>query len=210
VPPPPPPSPAACEAAILKICGACGKPSVLTLKCYEACCQQHCAQVKAAGCPKCQPDVGEWRQPGGSVPTVVARALSTDDATATRRPAAAALARRRVMAWMALTSNASDTARQLDEARRRAAAGNLTDVSPTFFGTGPNGSLVGTPDAALVRALQAAGLRVHPLVAGWGAGPRQGIAAAVEHPEAFAAAAVAMYVAMYGELFLGPQKYLRL
>ena len=109
--------------------------------------------------------------------------------------------RRRVMAWMALTSNLTDNKRQIDEAKLRAEAGNLTDVSPTFFGTGANGSLSG-PDpklcggrtcAALVRELQAAGLRVHPLVAGWGAGPRGGIADATMYPETFAANAVRVF-----------------
>ncbi len=54
-PPPPTPSPASCAAAIEQLCGACGKPSVITLKCYEKCCQDHCAEIKKAGCPKCAP-----------------------------------------------------------------------------------------------------------------------------------------------------------
>jgi hypothetical protein len=54
-PAPPAPSPANCEAAIGRLCGKCGKPSIVTLKCYEDCCVTHCAELKAAGCPRCTP-----------------------------------------------------------------------------------------------------------------------------------------------------------
>ena len=105
---------------------------------------------------------------------------------------------RRVMAWMALTANASDTLRQLAEAKVRARAGNLTDVSPTMFGTGPNGSIAppichGRPCKELVRELQSAGLKVHPLIAGWGAGPLGGIANAIEFPETFVESALKIF-----------------
>ena len=54
-PPPPAPSPANCEAAIKRICGHCGSPSIITLKCYETCCVANCDALKAAGCPRCTP-----------------------------------------------------------------------------------------------------------------------------------------------------------
>ena len=112
--------------------------------------------------------------------------------------------RRRVMAWMALTANVSDNLRQLAEAKRRANANNLTDISPTFFGASANGTFsapwpagggVRTPCArcgnlsggcrAFVAELKAAGLRVHPLIAAWGAGPLGGIAMAINFPKQF-------------------------
>jgi hypothetical protein len=119
-------------------------------------------------------------QPGRQHGTVV----KTDDAAATSPPP------RRVMAWMSAdcfngikatsclggsTGNITDIERQAAEALRRAAAKQLTDLSPTTYKFGPNGTVLYDRCGMVCERLQpkfaGAGLRVFPLVAAFGIRP---------------------------------------
>eukprot|EP01051_Picozoa_sp_SAG22_P007720 SAG22_NODE_553_length_9168_cov_5.758628_7_plen_312_part_00 len=95
---------------------------------------------------------------------------------------------RRVMAWGSMDcfkgsaphgctgnpalDNTSDIMRQAEEATRRAAAKQLTDLSPTTYKFGPNGTVLYDRCGPVCERLQpkfkAAGLRVIPLVAAFG------------------------------------------
>ena len=80
--------------------------------------------------------------------------------------------------------NTTDIERQATEALRRAAAGQLTDLSPTTYKFGPNGTVLHDRCGAVCERLQprfaGAGLKVLPLVAAFGIRPI--VEYALNHP----------------------------
>ena len=106
---------------------------------------------------------------------------------------------RRVMAWMSAdcftgdvahsclgqpADNTTDIERQASEAIRRASAKQLTDLSPTTYKFGPNGTVLYDRCGVVCERLQpkfaGAGLRVLPLVAAFGIRPI--VEYALKHP----------------------------
>jgi hypothetical protein len=112
---------------------------------------------------------------------------------------------RRVMGWMSAdcfdgnkpvdctgNNNRSDIDRQVAEIKLRAAAGQLTDLSPTTYKVGPGGTIVYDRCGPVCESLQSnfsrMGLRVHPLVAIFNIGAIMGDA--LQHAEVQASALV--------------------